>query len=45
MGLPVAHFEIVGAAPARLRPFYGELSGWEFDLGDASTPKVSRPGE
>ncbi|MFF2186927.1 VOC family protein [Streptomyces sp. NPDC058155] len=45
MGLPVVHFEIVGADPAKLRAFYGELFGWDFDLGDASTPVVSRPGE
>lgn len=45
MGLPVVHFEIVGADPAKLRAFYGELFGWDFDLGDASTPAVSRPGE
>lgn len=45
MGLPVVHFEIVGADPATLRAFYGELFGWDFDLGDASTPVVSRPGE
>ncbi|MEU0523604.1 VOC family protein [Streptomyces niveus] len=45
MGLPVVHFEIVGADPARLRAFYGALFGWDFDLCDASTPVVSRPGE
>ncbi|MGW8669481.1 VOC family protein [Streptomyces niveus] len=45
MGLPVVHFEIVGADPAGLRAFYGELFGWDFDLGDASTPVVSAPGE
>lgn len=45
MGLPVVHFEIVGADPAKLRAFYGELFGWDFAVGDASTPVVSRPGE
>lgn len=45
MGLPVVHFEIVGADPAALRAFYGELFDWDFDLSDASTPVVSRPGE
>ncbi|WP_330172913.1 glyoxalase [Streptomyces sp. NBC_01498] len=45
MGLPVVHFEIVGTDPAGLRAFYGALFGWEFDVGDASTPAVSAPGE
>ncbi|WP_405793500.1 VOC family protein [Streptomyces sp. NBC_01506] len=45
MGLPVVHFEIVGADPAKLRAFYGELFGWDFAVGDASTLTVSRPGE
>ena len=45
MGQPVVHFEITGTAPARLRRFYGELFGWEFDVGDATTDAVSQPGE
>jgi uncharacterized protein len=44
MGLPVVHFEIIGTAPAKLRGYYGELFGWEFAVGDATTEKVSRPG-
>jgi hypothetical protein len=31
MGQPVVHFEIIGKDPARLRGYYGELFGWEFD--------------
>jgi uncharacterized protein len=31
MGQPVVHFEIIGAQPAKLRRFFGELFGWEFD--------------
>jgi predicted enzyme related to lactoylglutathione lyase len=39
------HFEIIGPDPAKLRSYYGELFGWEFDLGDAQTEAVSRSGE
>lgn len=45
MGQPVVHFEIIGADPAMLRGYYAELFGWEFDVGDAATEAVSRPGE
>ncbi|HEY0578375.1 MAG TPA: VOC family protein [Pseudonocardia sp.] len=44
MGHPVVHFEIIGTDPARLREYYGELFGWEFAVGDASTQAVSQPG-
>jgi predicted enzyme related to lactoylglutathione lyase len=44
MGLPVVHFEIIGTDPERLRGYYGGLFGWEFDVGDAVTEEVSRPG-
>jgi predicted enzyme related to lactoylglutathione lyase len=44
MGNPVVHFEIVGTDPARLRSYYGDLFGWEFQTGDASTEAVSEPG-
>jgi predicted enzyme related to lactoylglutathione lyase len=44
MGHPVVHFEIIGTDPARLREYYGELLGWEFAVGDASTEAVSQPG-
>jgi hypothetical protein len=44
MGDAVVHFEIIGADPARLRDYYGQLFGWEFAVGDASTEAVSRPG-
>jgi uncharacterized protein len=33
-GRPVVHFEIIGGDPERLRRFYRELFGWEFDVGD-----------
>jgi uncharacterized protein len=44
MGRPVVHFEIIGRGPARLRDYYGELFGWEFQTGDATTEAVSQPG-
>lgn len=45
MGRQVVHFEIIGADPAKLRDYYGALFEWEFGVGDATTEKVSRPGE
>ena len=44
MGQPVVHFEIIGSDPARLRSYYSELFGWEFQLGDATTDAVSQAG-
>ena len=44
MGQPVVHFEIIGSDPAKLRSYYGELFGWEFQIGDATTATVSQPG-
>jgi hypothetical protein len=44
MGQPVVHFEIIGNDPEKLRGYYGELFGWEFHTGDATTEKVSQPG-
>jgi predicted enzyme related to lactoylglutathione lyase len=40
----VVHFEIIGRDPAELRSYYGELFGWGFETGDASTEAVSEPG-
>jgi predicted enzyme related to lactoylglutathione lyase len=45
MSHPVVHFEIVGGGPATLRDYYAGLFGWEFQVGDAVTEEVSRPGE
>lgn len=45
MGQQVVHFEIVGADPARLRGYYADLFGWQYDVGDAVTEDVSAPGE
>jgi len=44
MGDPVVHFEIIGEDPGVLRGYYGDLFGWEFAVGDATTDKVSQPG-
>jgi predicted enzyme related to lactoylglutathione lyase len=44
MGQPVVHFEIIGTDPAKLRSYYAELFGWEFDTGNAATEAVSQPG-
>ncbi|TDD70118.1 VOC family protein [Actinomadura rubrisoli] len=45
MGSPVVHFEVIGEDPATLRNYYGALFGWEYQVGDATTQKVSAPGE
>ena len=38
------HFEIIGQDPEGLQHYYTELFGWEFDMADAVTETVSRPG-
>jgi uncharacterized protein len=45
MSHPVVHFEIIGGEPPVLRDYYAALFGWEFQVGDAVTEEVSRPGE
>ncbi|WP_326946827.1 VOC family protein [Amycolatopsis sp. NBC_01307] len=45
MASPVVHFEIIGTDPARLRGYYGELFGWEFDTSGPVSDQVSEPGE
>src|SRR5918992_3766028 len=44
VGQPVVHFEIIGSDPAKLHSYYGELFGWGFQIGDATTDAVSQPG-
>jgi predicted enzyme related to lactoylglutathione lyase len=44
MGQPVVHFEIIGADPQRLRGYYGELFGWEFDTSGGVAEAVSEAG-
>jgi len=43
MGQPVVHFEIIGKDPAKLRDYFGELFGWEFDVGSPVAAAVSEP--
>jgi predicted enzyme related to lactoylglutathione lyase len=45
MGQPVVHFEIIGSDPAKLRRYYGELFGWEFDTSGPVAESVSSAGE
>jgi hypothetical protein len=41
MGQPVVHFEVIGNDPAKLRGYYGELFGWQFDTSGPVAPTVS----
>ena len=45
MGQPVVHFEIIGTDPARLRSYFGELFGWEFDTSSPVAEAVSEPDD
>jgi uncharacterized protein len=45
MAQPVVHFEIIGSDPGRLRGYYGELFGWEFDTSGPVAETVSAAGE
>ena len=44
MGQPVVHFEVIGTDPERLRAYYGELFGWEFDTSGGVAESVSEAG-
>ena len=44
MGQPAVHFEIIGSDPATLRSYYGDLFGWEFAMGHATTEAVGVAG-
>jgi predicted enzyme related to lactoylglutathione lyase len=41
MPQPVVHFEIVGKDPTRLRKYFGELFGWQFDVPSPVAQEVS----
>ena len=41
MPQPVVHFEVVGKNPARLRGYFGELFGWEFEVPSPVAQEVS----
>lgn len=43
MSQPVVHFEVIGKDPARLRKYFGELFGWEFDVPSPVAHEVSEP--
>jgi predicted enzyme related to lactoylglutathione lyase len=43
MSQPVVHFEVVGKDPARLRKYFGELFGWDFDVPSPVAQEVSDP--
>jgi len=43
MPQPVVHFEVIGKDPDRLRTFFGDLFGWEFDTPSPVAPEVSAP--
>ena len=44
MGQPVVHFEITGEDPEKLRRYFGELFGWEFDTNSLVAETVSEAG-
>jgi predicted enzyme related to lactoylglutathione lyase len=44
MGQPVVHFEVIGKDPEKLRSYYGNLFGWEFDTSAPVSNAVSQPG-
>jgi uncharacterized protein len=44
MGQPVIHFEIIGSDPDKLRSYYANLFGWEFDTDSPVAPAVSEAG-
>jgi hypothetical protein len=45
MAQPVVHFEVVGQDPTRLRKFFSELFGWQFDVPSPVAPEVSAPDD
>jgi predicted enzyme related to lactoylglutathione lyase len=40
---PVVHFEVIGKDPTRLRKYFGDLFGWEFDTPSPVAEEVSDP--
>jgi predicted enzyme related to lactoylglutathione lyase len=43
MPQPVVHFEVIGKDPQRLRDYFGDLFGWQFDTPSPVAPEVSEP--
>ncbi len=44
MGQPVVHFEVIGQNPQKLRNYYGELFGWQYDTNSPVAAAVSEAG-
>lgn len=44
MAQSVVHFEVIGKDPQKLRSYYGDLFGWEFDTDSPVAPQVSEAG-
>ena len=44
MSRSFCHVEIIGRDPGRLRAFYAELFGWDYQVGDPATTTVSEAG-
>lgn len=44
MGKPIVHFEISGRDPQKLRSYYGDLFGWEFDTTAPVAETISQRG-
>jgi predicted enzyme related to lactoylglutathione lyase len=44
MGQPIVHFEIIGKDAEKLRSYYGDLFGWEFDTSAPVAEAISRQG-
>jgi uncharacterized protein len=44
MGQPVVHFEVIGTDPGKLRSYFGDLFGWEFDTSGPVAEPVSEAG-
>jgi predicted enzyme related to lactoylglutathione lyase len=45
MAQPVVHFEVVGKDPARLRHYFSELFGWNFEVPSPVAREVSSPDD
>ena len=44
MSDPVVHFEVIGKDASKLRAYYGQLFGWQFDTTSAVAKEVSEAG-
>jgi predicted enzyme related to lactoylglutathione lyase len=45
MADPVVHFEVIGKDPDKLRAYYGDLFGWEYDTSGQVSDAVSDPDD